>query len=408
MSDPVHIDVAITWLGAAGCAAYLWFLWSRPAGSAEARVELFLFGALAVLLFLRGFWWTGLEPLLGRGVFAAATLLPLALTLFVEHVLRRHHPLWLKLLGGGTTVAFFALNLVGSLAESEPALIAFLSCVVLVLGANAVLLVLERGGDRDLSQRESSMAGALVFAALISLPLAATDFREQIPGVPVRLGGLGALVVIYGLLTVETAGTFVLPLAARVVVMSGFAVALAGAFALVALSLGLPWREAMWWSLPVALAWTLLTAVVTRMIALHAEATAGSFLRWLLHARLDSLDGFLVSLRHLPVAAGYVALRAEDLRDYRLDLLFGLSEAKRGSLSVSAARSWIAQGYNLDAAEQLVDLLERHQMSHALLVSREPPLVLLLQLPQATDRYVGETRAALIQRIARRLAQAQP
>lgn len=405
MTDPAYTDVAVSWLGAAGCGAYFGFVWSRRAGSAQARVELLLFGTLAVLLFLRGFWWTTREPLLGRAVFAAATLLPLAITLFVEHVLRRHHPLWLKLLGAGTTVAFFVLNLAGALADRAPALIAFLSCVVIVLGANGVLLVRERG---DLSERESSMAGALVFAALLSLPLAVSDFREQVPGIPARLGGLGALVVIYGLLTVESAGSLVLPLAARVALMSAFAVALAGAFALIGVSLGFPWHEAMWRGLPVAVAWMLLTAIVTRMIALHAESRAGSFLRWLLHARLDSLEGFLVSLRHLPVATDYVALRGQDLRAYRLDPLFELAEAKRGSLSVSVARSWIAQGRNLDAAEQLVDLLERHQMTHALLVSREPPLVLLLQLPQATDRYVGETRAAVIQRIARRLAQAEP
>ena len=405
MIDPTHADVAVTWISAAGCAAYFGFVWMQRGGNPAARAELFLFGTLAVMLFVRGFWWPTREPLLGRAVFAAATLLPLAITLFVEHVLRRHHPLWLKALGAATSVGFFALNLFGGLAASTPTLVAFLSCVVLVLGANGVLLVRERGSD--LGERESAIAGALVFAALASLPLAVTDFREVIQGIPVRLGGLGALVLIYALLTVETSGRLMLPLPARIASMALFAATLAGVFALVNVGFGPAWREATLRGIPVAAAWVLLSAIVTRMLALHAESRAGSFLRWLSHARLDSLDGFLVSLRHLPVAAGYVVLRGGDLRAYRIERLFDLTEAKRGPLSISAARSWIALGRNLDEAEQLVDLLERHEMTHALLVSAEPPLVLLLQLQQATDLYVGEARAAVIQRIARRLAQSE-
>lgn len=403
MIDPIHVDVAVTWLSAAGCLAYFGFIWIQRGGNPAARAELFLFGTLALLLFVRGFWWTTREPLLGRAVFAAATLLPLAITLFVEHVLRRHHPLWLKVLGAATSIGFFALNFFGELAASTPALTAFLSCVVLVLGANGVLLVRERSGD--LGERESAIAGALVFSALASLPLAVTDFREEIHGIPVRLGGLGALVVIYALLTVETTGRLMLRLPAHVALMAMFAVMLASAFALVNVGFGPAWSAATLRGMPVAAAWILLSAIVTRMLALHAESRAGSFLRWLLHARLDSLDGFLVSLRRLPVAAGYVALRGIDLQAYRIERLFELAESKRGPLSISAARSWIAQGRNLDEAEQLVDLFERHEMTHALLVSAEPPLVLLLQLPQATDRYVGEAQAAVIQRIARRLAQ---
>ena len=133
-------------------------------GNPAARAELFLFGTLAVMLFVRGFWWPTRQPLLGRAVFAAATLLPLAITLFVEHVLRRHHPLWLKVLRRGNTIGFFALNLFGR-ARGQHASAGRIprraSCST--LGANGVLLVRERGGD--LGERESAIAGALVFAA---------------------------------------------------------------------------------------------------------------------------------------------------------------------------------------------------------------------------------------------------
>jgi hypothetical protein len=402
MTGAVLVDVAVTWLGAAGCAAYYGFVRSRVAGNPAARAELFLFGTVFLVLFVRGFWWLERAPALGRLVFAASTLLPLAITLFVEQVLRRHHPFWLKVFAALTTIVFFVWNLATWLPGSATGLVAFLGCFVVTLGASGVLLVRERGGE--LGEREASIASALVFAACLGIPLAVTDFREEITAIPVRLGALGPLILIYALLTVESAGRLSMPLWARVGAMALFAAALAGAFALVQVGPGPAWPDALLRGLPVAAAWVLVSAILNRMMALHAESRAGSFLRWLLHARLESLDGFLVSLRRLSLAADYVALRADDLRAYRVDRLFELPEAKRGPLSVALARSWIRDEQHLDEAEQLVDLFTRHQMTHALLVSVEPPLVILLQLPQATDRFIGEVRAGVIQRIARRLA----
>jgi hypothetical protein len=135
-------------------------------------------------------------------------LLPLAITLFVEHALRRHHPLWLKLLGALTTAVFFSLNVFGELAARTPALLALLACMLVVLGANGMLLLQERRHE-DLDEHASAVVGALLFSALASLPLAVTDFREDIPVIPVRLGGLGPLVMIYALLTIESTGRLI-------------------------------------------------------------------------------------------------------------------------------------------------------------------------------------------------------
>ena len=112
--NPVFADVAITWMGATGTALYLRSLGS--AGWREHKAAISLASLLTLLLFLRGVAWWQSEPALMRVVLAVATLLPLSVTLFCERILRRHHPLWLKLLSVLVSGAFFIFNLIVGLA----------------------------------------------------------------------------------------------------------------------------------------------------------------------------------------------------------------------------------------------------------------------------------------------------
>ena len=98
MTSALASDITITWLGAIGVGLYFNFLWRRQESGSSARAALFLAGVLTTMLAVRGFFWIWSGPVLGRLVFAAATLLPIAITLFTEQLLRRHHPRWLKLL----------------------------------------------------------------------------------------------------------------------------------------------------------------------------------------------------------------------------------------------------------------------------------------------------------------------
>ncbi len=44
-------------------------------------------------------------------------------------------------------------------------------------------------------------------------------------------------------------------------------------------------------------------------------------------------------------------------------------------------------------------------MTHVLVITEEPPLVVLLNLPQGIDEATGSLRAGVIQRLARRLSE---
>lgn len=417
MINALASDVTVTWLGALGCGLYLHFLWTRR--EAGTGTGLFLFGVLTALLAVRGFaWLLGgphfgpllgplLSRLLGRLVFAAATLLPIATTLFAEQLLRRHHPLWLKLLALGVSVVFFAINLVADLSANVPLLLAFLACYAMVTASNGWFLLWLR--DADLSSNEERLARAVVVVVALAVPLMATDFREELGHVPVRLGALGALAFVYVLLNLSDSQRVVRGLLAHIATALVFAVVLAGAMALASHGPGQGFWQAGVRGMPVALAWVLLTAIFVRIRAVSLAGDGNAFLRWLLHARLDTPDGFLHSLRRLPQTADHVVLGDAELAGYALGELFALAGKRREPVSIGDARAWARQpqasgvGNGIEAAEQLVDLMERHEMTHALLIARQPAMVVLLNLPQGANAAIGELRAAVILRLARHL-----
>lgn len=403
MLNALASDVAVTWLAALGTGAYFRFLWRRDESTASMRVTLFLIGVLTALLVLRGFFWLWGGGALGRLVFMAATLLPLAITLYVEHLLRRHHPRGFKLLAIGVTVVFSVLNLIADLSSGGWLLLAFLAGFLVIVIGNAWFLL--RASKDDLSRNEWRIVRAVMLAAVVAAPLIATDFREEIEGVPVRLGALGALLFVYALLNISDTRSVALPLMLRLSFTLISAGVLATAFALSIYGLGAGLIEASWSGLPVAVAWMLLTAIVVRIASMSAEAPGNVFLRWLMRARLDSSEEFLRSLRILPQTEGHLVLGATQLAGYSLDLLFAGADDQNEPISLAYARRLALSDAKVDAAEQLVDLLEKHQMTHALLISREPPLVVLLNLPQGASAAIGELRAGVIQRLARRLSE---
>lgn len=404
MINALASDVAVTWLGAAGCGLYLHFLWTRR-DAAAAGPGLFLFGVLTALLAVRGFAWLFGGPLLGRLVFAAATLLPIAMTLFAEHLLRRHHPLWLKLLALGVSAVFFVINLFADLSSDAPLLLAFLCCHAAVMASNGWFLLWLR--DADLSRNEARLARAVVLVVALAVPLAATDFREELSHVPVRLGALGALAFVYVFLNLSDSQRVVRGLLAHFAAALLFAIVLASVMALASHGPGQGLLDAALRGMPVAIAWVLLTAIFVRIRAVSLAGDGNAFLRWLLHARLDTPEGFLHSLRRLPQTADHVLLGDAELTGYALGELFDMAGKRREPVSVGEARSWTKRrdGDRIEAAEQLVDLLERHEMTHALLIARQPAQVVLLNLPQGANAAIGELRAAIILRLARHLGQ---
>lgn len=398
-------DVVVTWLGAMGTGLYINFLWRRSSPSAFTRAVLFLLICTFAMLVLRGLYWISGSGTLGRLVFAAATLLPLAITLVTEQLLRRHHPLWVKIVALAATVVFGVINLFADLTARDALLVAFASCLAFIVLLNAAFLL--RADAAELAANEKRQARAVLIAALIAAPLVVTDFREQIVAIPVRLGAIGALMLVYVLLHGADTPRVGQRLLIQLVFSLAAACVLSLAFGAATQGIGSPLYEATLRGLPLAHAWVLLTMIFVRIASVSSRDSGQRFLRWLLLARLDNAEAFLKSLKRLTQTEEHIVLGPEDLRRYAIGLMLKLEQGRREPVSLSAARTLVRHGaaHEVEAAEQIVDLLERHEMTHVLVITEEPALVVLLNLPQGIDEATGSLRAGVIQRLARRLSE---
>jgi hypothetical protein len=163
-----------------------------------------------------------------------------------------------------------------------------------------------------------------------------------------------------------------------------------------------------WWhatlnAWPVAFAWMLLTGIVVSGAAIASDASNSEFLRWLAQVPMTSSAGFLGSLGDSPDASTHLLLKAADLSDYRAETLAQLAKASDGVVSLRRARALRADSALAESAEQWIDILERLQMTHGFLASRDPLTIALVSLPAATSAAAAEARLRVVQHLARQL-----
>jgi hypothetical protein len=379
------VDVLVTWVGAATLIRYRLALGRRRERSALERRTGFLVSAMALLLLLRGFAWiNGDQPLLGAAMLLPATLLPLAMTLFVEGLLRRHVARWIKWLAVTvTTVATLTALALRALSGTDPrpnyVLLASLLIMMTVLG-----IVLARRDRASLSRSENGLVRACLVVTLISLPLVATDFRFDIGWPTPRLGTIGALLFCYTLLRrpQEHARLFWW---ARDVGRLLFRAGIVCLLLLVALP-SAP-REVLAPLFALATALVLAVAIADRLLQANASRTEVALLRWLARPPASTLHGFVRELHHLPLTADALVVAEEDLAPYdhaalRATLGTGkpvhsLARLREERAVHSESRAAAARG-----ADQLTDLLERTEMTHVALLSTHPLRLLLANIPE--------------------------
>jgi hypothetical protein len=397
-------DLFVTWAAAFGVFAYALYLrQTRLRSTLESRA-LFLLYCTGTLFLVRGFYWLSDEhSLLGVLTFVPITLFPLACTLFVEALLRRHVSLLLKLYVAVGTVSFLALDLFDRrLPFSFDLLIGMLTFLVSTLAAlTYVILRRDRG---DLSAAENRLVDAVAAGCVALIPLVFTDYRKVVTWIPLpRMSGIAALLFVNALmrppnevrprraLAWEAFG-----LVARAAIISVTWIVVAGVVTL----------PSFVDSLAVALAALLVTVIVERLNALRSENRDASFLHWLLRADTRSADALLGSLRDLPLTEEHITVKGKDLEPYDARAISALFDSGGAVLSLTSLRHQIATraGSVPQAVEELVHILERYEMTHAALVCHEPATLLLLNLPPV-DTQLYEMQVRLIQKHFRLLEQ---
>jgi hypothetical protein len=390
-------DLFVTWAAAFGVFAYALHLRQiRIRSTLESRA-LFVLYCAGTLFLLRGFYWLrDTRSFLGVLTFVPITLFPLACTLFVEALLRRHVSLLLKIYVAAGTVVFLALDIFGRrLHFSHHQLIGMLVFLVSTLAAlTFVILRRDRG---DLSAAENRLVDAVAAGCVALIPLVVTDYRKVVDWIPVpRMSGIAALLFVNALMRPpnevrpkRALAWEALGLIARAAIVSATWTVVAGAETL----------DSFVDSLAVALAALLVMIIVERLRALRAENRDVSFLHWLLRADTTSADSLIASLRDLPLTEEHITIKGKDLELYDAHAIAGLFDADSAVLGLSSLRHRIATraGSVPQAAEELVHVLEKYEMTHAALVCHEPPTLLLLNLPPV-DTELYETQVRLIQK----------
>ncbi len=123
-----------------------------------------------------------------------AVLTPLVSLFVAEGLIRRHAPLWMKW-------ALIAGPAVLMMAKILPFIPAGVVSAVLILsvvgGFGAIAFMLWTRDPSRLTQAENASIRRVLQAMLVLAPLIVSDFRSIWPDVPVRLGAIGALLLLY-------------------------------------------------------------------------------------------------------------------------------------------------------------------------------------------------------------------
>ena len=393
----VRSDVVVTWVGAFGALLFL-----RAAGRAPSRSALhararFLLAVLAGVLFLRGFAWIFPDTdWLGVLFFVPASLLPLAMTVFAEGLLRRHLTPGVKRWAAAATGVAFVANLVTGLA-GDPRwrvtfTILFLALLLLTMITLGIALL---GRDRaTLSRSENALVRDAIVLAVVAVVLVATDFREDIGIIPVRAGTIAVLLLAFVLLSRPSADSErgALVWATRLMIWG-----IAGA-ALVTFVLGTTSVESIVATVVVSVALVLLVGIANRAREVAHGADIDWLLRWLARPAPASVAAWERAIRELPITADAIIVNEHDLRAYHLDALRRIAEHAGPvipRLALAAPETAAAPGDAL-AADELADLLERNEASHIGVLSVRPLRLILVTLPEVPGARGAELALASI------------
>ena len=388
-------DSIVDICGALGLAVAILTLRRRdPRGALTTRFLLAM-GLVAALFLLRGLgWWSG-SVLLERLALACAALFPLGALIVTEGMLRRHAPRVGKIMvlaGSGLLVLGSLVGLADHPWAYDLALAAFQLVAVAFCG-----LLLFRRDPASLTEAENTSVWRLGLCAFLILPFALSDFRGLLPDMPVRLGGVGALLLVSivlvtgGVAPTRRQGFVLLGLRVVAALLLGAAAASVTPGADLAHGVRL---------CAVTLAGVLAIALA---IALAVDALSGSFdaaapgvLGSLARSRAETREALITQLAGHPLFSSARRLGEAELGNYDPAILKpALREI--GVLHASG-RSWPWPPTD-PAAERLAALMAAHSASHLLVLGEEPLDLLLVTVPVVSDDPATETALALVRRL---------
>jgi len=369
-------------------------------GADEPLNRRFMFGLRVTALLYAG---RALAAVTGVGLFdalvlIAASLIPLAVLILTEGLLRRHAPVWVKLVVlVGTAGCLMLAVLPAGLVEPwrSHGLMGF------QLGLFGIVAWLVLGRDRaGLTSAENLAVGRLGLSLVLLTPFGALDFLGEGWGLPVQPSALAVLVLCRLALSLgrsDAAGgvrhggavvSLLILLALALAVTAVLALATGAGMGMAALILAL-----------------LLAALLLADLIAAARADrdgAGQSLLDLLVAGPPTRTAFLAALQAHPAVQGAALLDTGLLADLDPAVLTALFAAHP---VLRRADPWPS---GAAARDHVQHLFARHDATHLLLVGMAPPAILALAMPTLAASARAEQELRAVARLARHLPEAAP
>lgn len=356
--------------------------------AAQNRRFIFAINIIILMLIFRVLVWTTQIKFFDTILLIAASLIPLAMLVLCEGLMRRHAHMVLKLFTTAGIIVFTSLAFFTNKSNDTNTILALLIFQVTMLSAIGLWVITR---DRQkLSTAENQNINSLAWSLLLILPLAITDFRTEWINSPVRSGGIAILFLCWLALSADRMRTN--PLS----IMISFAIIFLGV-CLATFSINLITGISAAQSLQVAaimLSTGLLLQVFAQARSLKRKETHKSLIPYIVNFDKDDHEQFIKGLQNQQLFSDALILDENDLSDFDHHF-FEFFREKKFVIS-----GYISEQSNNKYDEQLSWLFEKYKATHAILISEQPLKILVLDLPSFAEAPETEKELKIAQRVA--------
>ncbi|KRR02472.1 hypothetical protein CQ12_15540 [Bradyrhizobium jicamae] len=391
MTPGMIADSIVNLCGAIGLGVAMVTLHRRDPKGPLTRRLLIALGIIASLFLVRGTaWWSG-SVLLNNLSAIPAALIPLGGLIVTEGILRRHapRPVKIAILTGG-----IVLGLAGAAGLESLAMPAAMMLALFQLGGFAICAWLLATRDRTtLMVSENSSIARLAVGAVLVIPFIITDFRVLLPDIPVRLGALGALLVVTAILIAERgAETQRQALAMTALRLSSSALlGIAAAFVAPDTDAAQIMRFCA-----IAIAGVLTIGLMVDALRAYFEAQVPGVLNSVAASPAQTRDALIAELARHPIFETARRYRESELLAYDPPLLRNFLSTRRVLRRPDAPWGLTSSD---PAVERVVSLLAANSATHLIVLSPDPVDVIALAVPVISADPATETALALVRRL---------
>jgi hypothetical protein len=391
MTSGLIADSIVNLCGAIGLSVAMLTLYRRDPRSPLTRRLVLALGVIALLFLVRGVaWWTG-SVVLDRLSLIPAALVPLGALIVTEGILRRHAPRAIKL---AIVVAGIVLGFGGALGLERFATPYAMSLSLFQLAGFAICGWLLATRDRaTLMASENRSIGRLAVGLVAVIPFILTDFQVLAPDIPVRLGPLGALLLITAVLIAgggaETRRQALLMTALRL----GSSALLGAAAACVSPDVDAAQITRF---CAIAISGVLTIGLMVDALRAHFEAQVPGVLSSVAASPARTRDQLMAELARHPIFESARRYRESDLAAYDPPLLREFLSTRRVLRHPEAPWGLTSSD---PAVERVASLMAANSATHLIILSHDPIDVIVLAVPVISADPATETALALVRRL---------